>query len=306
MLAAVLAGAAFVFATLRRDVEAVPCSVDSCPTSSASPELAGDPRITAAGNISRPNPSPHTEATARLVVDIEPVVALTLGDNQSPAGSLRHFERGYDATWGAFRSSTHPVAGNNEYEESRTASGYFSYFGSRSPGRFYSYDVGSWHLIALDSNCAFVAGCDPGSPQYDWLAKDLAENPAICTLAYWHHPRWSSGLAHGNSSAVAPLWALLYEEGADVVLSGHERNYERFAALDDRGDLDPTNGMVEFVVGTGGSGLDFLGRPDPHSLVRNDSTFGVLQLTLHPSSFDFSFKGVPGTVFADTGTGSCH
>jgi hypothetical protein len=304
---AVFAVVAVVPTGLWRYVTARPCDPGQpCPSPSASPDVTGDPVVTAAGGISNPQPSSATRATAQLVLAIDPTIAITLGDNQDPDGAPRDYDHGYGAAWGAFLAKTHPTTGDNEYERSDTARGYFSYFGSRSPGRYYSYDVGAWHVISLDSNCAYIEGCGMSSPEYEWLASDLAENPAICTLAYWHHPRWSSGIEHGNSSAVAPLWALLFGAGADVVLNGDEGNYERFAPQDPAGNVDSTNGIVEFVVGTGGSGLDPLGPPDPNSLVRNDSTFGVLQLTLHTSSYDFAFKGVPGSSFADTGTGFCH
>lgn len=303
----IVAVVAFAPAGLRRDVEAKPCGPGNpCPTPTTSPDLTADPIVTAAGDVSSLHPSLATRATAELVMGIDPAVAITLGDGQYPAGTKKAYQDGYDTTWGAFLPKTHPTPGDHDYEGSATASGYFSYFGSRSPGRYYSYDVGAWHVISLDSNCVHIEGCDVRSPEYEWLAKDLAEHRAICTLAYWHHPRWSSGIEHGNSSGTSPLWTLLYDAGADVVLSGHERNYERFAPQDYRGEVDATNGMVEFVVGTGGSGLDPFGPPDPNSLVRDASTFGVLQLTLHPSSYDFAFKGIPGSTFADTGTGICH
>jgi acid phosphatase type 7 len=304
---AVVAVGAIVPTGLWRFVTAGPCEPPaSCPSPSASPDLAGDPIVVAAGSISGLRPSSATRATAKLVTAIDPNVVIALGDNQYPDGTRRQYDRGYEATWGAFVGRTHPTAGDRDYGQSATASGYFSYFGSRSPGRYYSYDVGAWHIISLDSNCAYVEGCGRDTPEYEWLRADLAENPAICTLAYWHHPRWTSGLEHGNASSVAPLWDLLYGAGADVVLSGHERNYERFAPQDPRGHLDATNGIVEFVAGTGGSGLDPLGPADPNSIVSDDATYGVLQLTLHTSSYDFVFKGVPGSSFSDTGTGFCH
>ena len=166
---------------------------DPCVTPATRPHAR---TITAAGDIADPHPSSATRATARLIVSINPIVALTLGDNQYPSGSLGDFMEGYDSTWGTFLSKTAPALGNHEYERSPTAAGYFAYFGDRSPGAYYSFDVGAWHLISLDSDCGYVGGCDAGSPEYDWLKADLAGHPATCTLAYWHHPRWSSGVSH--------------------------------------------------------------------------------------------------------------
>ena len=161
-------------------------------------------------------------------------MALTLGDNQYETGALADFRTGYGTTWGAFLSRTRPAVGNHEYKSSSTAAGYFGYFGGRAPDNYYSFNVGAWHLISLDSNCAFAGGCGAGSRQYEWLKADLAAHPTRCTLAYFHHPRWSSGTAHGNSSQVGPFIDLLYNAGAEVVLSGHEHNYERYASADAR------------------------------------------------------------------------
>ena len=266
----------------------------------------GDPVITAAGDIADPRPSSETIATANLVLSIDPNVALTLGDNQYPSGSLTDFRESYDATWGRFLSNTAPALGNHEYKSSSSAAGYFDYFGSEAPGAYYSYDVGTWHLISLDSNCSRIGGCDPGSPEYDWLQRDLAADSAVCTLAYWHHPRWSSGEKHGGTDAVDPFWTLLYKAGADVVLNGHEHNYERFAPQDPNGEPDTANGIVEIVAGTGGHGLYPFGGVEPNSVVRDDTTFGVLELTLHATSYDFRFEPIPGGAFTDSGSADCH
>ena len=276
------------------------------PSPTGSSASAGNPVITAAGDIADPDPTAATEATAALITSIEPTVALTLGDNAYPEGALDDYLDGYDPTWGAFLSTTRPAIGNHEYESSETAEGYFQYFGSSSPGSYYSFNVGTWHLISLDSNCEKVGGCTPGTPQHEWLSADLAADPGKCTLAYWHHPRWSSGTVHGNSSQVAPFMDLLYDAGADVVLSGHEHNYERFAPQTPDGALDPERGIVEFVVGTGGHSLYPLGTPDPNSLVRSSASFGVLRMTLRPGGYDFTFEPVLGGTFRDSGSGSCH
>jgi hypothetical protein len=289
--------------------DATPTPTDATPTPTVTPTdpaTSEDPVLTAAGDIADPVPSVATIATADLITSIDPTVALTLGDNQYETGLLSDFLTGYGSTWGAFRSDTHPAIGNHEYKSSDTAEGYFSYFGDQSPNNYYSYDVGAWHLISLDSNCDIAGGCGPGSPQYEWLQADLAADPALCTLAYWHHPRWSSGTHHGNTGQVEPFVRLLYEAGADVILSGHEHNYERYAPQAPGSELDLEHGLTEFVVGTGGRGLSPLGDPDPNSIVGSDSTFGVLEMTLHPTGYDFAFRAVLGSDFTDSGAASCH
>jgi hypothetical protein len=291
--------------------ESPPPTPPTSPDPSSSPvttpaATSGDPVITAAGDIADAEPSAATAATAVLVESINPTVALTLGDNQYGAGRIEQFLRGYDPTWGAFLSRTAPAPGNHEYRSSNTAEGYFQYFGQQAPADYYSYDVGSWHLISLDSNCDEIGGCDPGSAEYEWLSADLADHPAECTLAYWHHPLFSSGRTHGDTPAVEPFWDLLYDAGADVVLNGHEHNYERFAPQDPNENADPANGIVEFVVGTGGHEHGPLGSPDRNSVVGNDTAFGVLEMTLHQSSYDFEFRSIPGDTFSDSGSGTCH
>ena len=299
---------------LDRDVEAKPCNPGHpCPTPSPSPSPSptgtpspGDPVITAGGDIAARVPSAATKATAQLVTSINPTVALTLGDNQYPGGALADFQTGYGTTWGAFKSKTRPAVGNHEYESSSMAAGYFSYFGARAPDNYYSFNVGSWHLISLDSNCARAGGCGAGSPQYEWLKADLASHPARCTLAYWHHPRWSSGTQHGNSEQVAPFVQLLYNARAELILSGHEHNYERYAPQTPGGTLDTTRGIVQIVAGTGGYSLYGFGPADTNSLRRNATTYGVLRMTLHPGSYDFAFRPAYGGSFTDSGSRTCH
>ncbi len=246
-------------------------------------------------------------ATAKVLKAIAPDAVLPLGDEQYEDGTLKKFRKSYALSWGHQLPITEPVPGNHEYYASSTAKGYFTYFGSAAAtaGRgWYSYDLGSWHLIALNSNCDQV-GCGSGSAQYDWLKADLKTSTAACTLAYWHHPRFSSG-PHGPNTWVLPFWRLLYGYGADVVLNGHDHDYERFYRLTPGGALDPTNGIQEFVVGTGGAQHYAISSVAPHSAARNDSTFGVLRMVLRDSSYTWRFMPALGATYSDTGTMTCH
>ncbi|MBX6341588.1 MAG: metallophosphoesterase, partial [Thermomicrobiaceae bacterium] len=249
----------------------------------------------------------HMQTTSDLVVDRGFAAILALGDLQYESGKLSDFEQSYDRTWGRVKAITHPVPGNHEYG-TRGAAGYFSYFGPAAgdPGRgYYSFDVGAWHLIALNSNCQRVGGCAPGSPQEEWLRADLAAHPTRCTLAYWHHPRFSSG-QHGNNEQVDALWQDLYRAGAEIVLAGHDHDYERLAPMDAQGNRDDARGIREFVVGTGGKNHYGFERILPTSEVRNADAFGVLTLTLHPTGYEWKFVAEPGSSFSDAGSGVCH
>ena len=157
----------------------------------------------------------------------------------------------------------------------------------------------------VNSNCAAAGGCDVGSPQYQWLADDLRANPRTCTLAAWHHPRWSSG-HDGNNVFMQPIWNLFYDNGGDLVLSGHSHDYERFAPIDGSGSVNVSDGMRSFVVGTGGAFFTGIGTAVAGSQVRQNTTFGVLRLTLHPSSYDWRFLPEAGRTFADSGTQDCR
>jgi hypothetical protein len=214
------------------------------------------------------------------------------------------------------KAITHPVPGNHEYftsggtdcDPTGGAAGYFRYFGAAAgdPTRgYYSFDVGTWHLIALNSNCSQVGGCLVGSPEETWLQADLAAHPYSCTLAYWHHPRFTSGVVN-NDLEVAPFWQDLYLAGADIVLNGHAHGYERFAPQNPLGIADPADGIREFVVGTGGEDFHAFALPLPLSQVREDDTFGVLTLTLHSGSYDWNFVPEAGKPFTDSGSGTCH
>jgi len=263
-------------------------------------------QVVAAGDIAACG-SEDDEATAALL-DRLPGTILALGDLAYQRGSAAEFRRCYAPGWGRHASRTRPAPGNHEYQTDRAA-GYFGYFGGRAgpPDKgWYSFDLGSWHLVALNSNCEQVGGCHPGSEQERWLRADLAAHPARCTLAYWHHPRFSSGSRHGGSSQVAGLWEALYDGGADVVLAGHEHNYERFAPLGRGGEVDQARGVRQFVVGTGGRSHYRFGDPLPGSQARSSTTFGVLALRLADRSYDWRFVPASRSGFSDAGSGACH
>jgi acid phosphatase type 7 len=208
----------------------------------------------------------------------------------------------------------HPAIGNHEYQ-TPNASGYFDYFngvgqqtgkaGDRATGH-YSFDLGTWHLIALNSNCSIVS-CSASSPQEAWLRSDLAGHSAACTVAYWHHPLFNSGIA-GNATNMRPIFQDLYNANSDLVLSGHDHHYERFAPENPSGQADGSRGIREIIVGTGGNSLfdPPAQSPQPNSEVRDYTTFGVLELALHPTSYDWLFIPASGGAFTDSGTQSCH
>ena len=269
-------------------------------------EAAGtvaDAVLVGAGDIASCDRSGDSK-TAALVEDIAGTV-FTTGDNTYDKGTLGEFETCYDPTWGAFRNRTRPSPGNHDYE-TVDAIGYFTYFGSAAgdPARgYYAYDLGAWRIYSLNSNCSEVGGCDAGSPQRAWLKADLAGNPRQCVLAYWHHPRFSSG-EHGNNPRVKGLWTALYQAGADVIVNGHDHDYERFAKLRPNGDR-ASHGMREFVVGTGGAERRPFGRIKAHSQARNASTFGVIKLTLRATSYEWRFVPQAGKTFTDRGSTTC-
>jgi VCBS repeat-containing protein len=248
------------------------------------------------------------DMTADLLDNIEGTV-ITLGDNVYPNGTAAEYADCYDPTWGRHKARTKPSAGNHEYDFPG-ATGYFNYFGAAAgdPAEgWYSYDVGDWHVIVLNSNCSEVGGCEASSPQGQWLQADLAANPSTCIAAYWHDPRFhtpSSGTPSPDGDYL-DFWQALYDAGADVVLHGHRHVYERFAPQDPNGNPDP-NGIREFIVGNGGKGLSSFGSSiAPNSEVRDDTTFGVLKLTLYPTSYDWELVPIPGGTFTDSGSGTC-
>jgi Bacterial Ig-like domain/Calcineurin-like phosphoesterase len=251
------------------------------------------------------------EATAKLldhIVAVAPsTTVFTTGDNAYESGTPSEYTNCYQPNWGRHKAITRPTVGNHEYYTLENASGYFGYFGARAgtpPEGYYSYDLGRWHVVALNSMCEKVGGCGAASPMVEWLERDLAANPRTCTLAYFHHPLFSSGSSSGGNSKMRPTWEALYAARADVVLNGHVHNYERFAPQTPRGVADPANGIREFVVGTGGYSLNAFKTTVANSQVRNANSFGVLKLTLHPTGYDWEFVAVDGKT-ADSGTGSC-
>jgi acid phosphatase type 7 len=271
-------------------------------------EPAPSAEVVAAGDIASCR-TEGDEATAELVEGIDGTV-LALGDEAYPQGTTANFEECYGPSWGRFKGRTKPVPGNHEYY-TEGARGYFQYFGEAAgdpEGGYYSYELGSWHVVALNSNCEEVR-CGPGSPQTRWLEEDLAANDeAQCTLAYMHHPRFSSGEKHGSTGGgVEKLWEALYEADTDVVFSGHEHNYERFSQQDPQGRADSEKGIRQFVVGTGGGGGEGpISAPVANSEVRADGIDGVLKLTLRPKSYEWEFVPVEGESFTDSGDAQCH
>jgi acid phosphatase type 7 len=269
------------------------------PGPAAAPDSS--PVVLAAGDIARCSLIAGAAATARLL-DRLPGTILTLGDNAYESGTPREFETCYAPTWGRHLDRTRPAPGNHDYG-TRNAAGYFGYFGERAgpPGRgYYSFDLGAWHIVSLNS--AIPVG--PRSPQGRWLAADLATHATDCALAYFHIPAFSSG-PHGSNLDMMELWRQLAAGGADVVLSGHDHHYERFARLDARGRPDPVGGMRQFVVGTGGGGVYRIERLAPHSEVRENGSYGVLKLVLLPGRYEWSFVPVAGQSFTDNGTTAC-
>ena len=263
-----------------------------------------DPVLLAAGDIADCDTTADS-ATAELLDDLPGTIA-TLGDNVYDSGTAGEFRDCYAPTWGRHLARTRPSAGNHDYRTTGAA-GYLAYFGTRARPdgtTWYAYDLGTWHIVVLDSNCAAVGGCGAGSPQLEWLRTDLAEHAGGNILAYWHHPRTSSG-PHGTDATVQPFWDVLWTAGADVVLNGHDHDYERFAPQDRYGRADPTHGMRQFIVGTGGADLRPRSGTAPHSEVFG-TTHGVLRLTLRATSYSWSFLPVAGRTFSDSGTGTVH
>lgn len=244
-------------------------------------------------------------ATAKLVAAIDGTV-FTAGDNAYESGSTAKFTNCYQPTWGAFKARTRPVPGNHDYKTAGAA-GYYQYFGAAAGAAgkgWYAYNLGTWRIYALNSNCAAIGGCGAGSAQEAWLRADLAANPRQCVAAIWHHPRFSSGY-HGNNAAMDTIWRDLVAAGAEFVINGHDHDYERFAPMTATGATAPVNGTREFVVGTGGASLRTLGVVQPSSEVRNTGTLGVMKFTLTDTGYAWEFVPIAGKTFTDSGSGTC-
>jgi len=279
---------------------------NGCKSEGTSTSEGSSPRVVAAGDIARCD-SEGDESTAKLLEGTKGTI-LTLGDNVYENGTPREFTDCYGPTWGRFKARTRPTLGNHEYHTAG-ASGYFDYFG-KAAGKmgkgYYSYDLGGWHLIAFNSDCQETGGCDASSPQVRWLKHDLADNRSRCTLAYFHYPLFTSGNYRPGISSMKPIWEALYSAGADVVLNGHDHNYQRFAPQNPDGGADPERGIREFVVGTGGGNLYPIGSPLSHVESYNDDTYGVLKVTLLPNSYEWRFSAAQGSTFTDSGKDRCN
>jgi hypothetical protein len=261
--------------------------------------------VLAAGDVASCGSS-GDEATAKLLAANEGTI-LPLGDLAYESGTASEFADCYDPSWGPFKARTRPAPGNHDYGTSGAAP-YYAYFGANageSRTGYYSYDLGAWHLIALNSNCSQAGGCGAGSPQEQWLRADLAAHSNSCTLAYWHHPRFSSG-QHGDTPSTQPLWQALYDGGAELVLVGHDHLYERFDPMNGAGQADTAYGLRELVIGTGGRSHYSFNSIKPNSVVRNNDTYGVVRFVLRPDGYDWEFLPEAGKTFTDAGSGSCH
>lgn len=284
---------------------------------SAKKVISTDPIIVAAGDISCDKDEPgylscEQKQTADVVEKINPVAVLALGDLQYDGGSYQDFLAFYDKTWGKFKDKTYPILGNHEYV-TKNASGYFDYFngletlsgraGERGKG-YYSFEIGKWHVIAINSNCWAVGGCTASSPQGKWLLADLAAHPNFCSIAFFHHPVFSSA-HHGNTEYMQEFWKILSDHKVDLVLSGHDHDYERFLPKD-RFGKNVEKGTVQIVAGTGGDSTYSFENKYEAGIARNNRDFGVLKLTLHEKSYDFEFVPIIGGSFQDKGSRECN
>jgi 3',5'-cyclic AMP phosphodiesterase CpdA len=245
------------------------------------------------------------EATAELLDGIAGTV-FTAGDNAYDRGTAAEFVDCYGPTWGRHRDRTLPVPGNHDYVTAGAAA-YFGYFGAAAgdpAAGWHATDLGAWRIYALNSDCWAIGGCGAGSAQERWLRDDLAANPRACVLAIWHHPRFSSG-DHGSDPMTSALWQALADAGAEIVVNGHDHDYERFGPQDVNGAADP-GGIVEYVVGTGGRSHYAFGTPIANSLVRDSSSFGVIRFDLDARGWASTFVPVGGASFTDSASGTCH
>jgi acid phosphatase type 7 len=290
--------------------------VIACTSSPSLGQTAGETTLIAAGDIAS-CPETGDDQTAKLIqtmLENTPATIAALGDLVYPTGKLETYKNCYGPTWGRFLKQTKAAIGNHDYSNG-TSKDYTAYFGAAAgpnPDGYYSYDLGSgqenksgtWHVVVLNSNCWAVGGCETGSKQYKWLQADLEKNQTNCTLAYWHHPRFSSAL-HGNNEFMQDVWALLANSGVELILNGHDHDYERFAPLNAAGKPSE-KGTREFVVGTGGKNEYPFLITKPGSQIRKTGVFGVLELKLKASSYDWKFVPVAGKTFTDSGSTICH
>lgn len=275
------------------------------PTSTPTPEPASF--FVGAGDIAICG-NPGAELTGRLMQGMPAdAVLFTLGDNSNQQGTLEQYQQCFEPYWGEFKNRLHPAAGNHDMNSG--ISDYSAYFGSAAgeAGKFYySYNVGTWHVVVLNSQCGLHAdGCNSDPAQLQWLQQDLANNSARCTIAYWHFPRFTSG-TQLPWPRVGPFWDLLYADGAEIVMNGHDHHYERFAPMNPAGQIDEANGIREFIVGTGGAYMIPL--PDTvaeNSEYRQDESFGLLALILYSDRYEWQFIDVNGNLL-DYGEGYCH
>lgn len=278
--------------------------------------VSNDPVVVAAGDIACASLEEgisecNQGLTSRLVQAINPTAVLTLGDLQYPVSSYENLVNYFDKSWGMFKSKIKPAVGNHEYSVP-LAKGYFDYFngidkkngaaGDRDKG-YYSFEIGQWQIVSINSNCWAIGGCNSDSKQYQWVQEELKKNPRKCQIAYFHHPLYSSGM-HGNNSEMKPLFALLDSSGVDIVLNGHDHTYERLSKINSEGSQDE-KGIRVFIVGTGGRSLYRFLNPLSFSEVKQNQEFGVLKLTLHPESYDFEFVSIKQDGFVDKGSDVC-
>jgi hypothetical protein len=280
-----------------------PTATNPVPTQSTAGPTAV---LVGAGDIASCDSTGDSRTTALL--ERTPGIVFTLGDNAYPTGSSTDFTRCYAPTWGRAKARTRPAVGNHEYGTGN-AEAYFDYFGAAAGPRgkgYYSYDAGAWHVVVLNTNCGSVAGgCRRGSAQERWLRADLAASDAACTVAMGHHPLFTSARTHPPATETRPLVQALYDAGAELLLTGHNHQYERFAPQTPAGRRDDARGIREIVAGTGGAALYPFGRIAANSEVRNNRTFGVVRLTLSSTSYRWDFMPTSGR-FHDTGHGTCH
>ncbi|MBK6870064.1 MAG: metallophosphoesterase [Kineosporiaceae bacterium] len=304
--AVVAVGLAVVWSADRDGVSLAPAGQPT-PTHSGADAV----RVVVAADLACPSPTPQPDdcqqaATSQVALGLSPEAVVLPGDLQYDRGTREEFVRAFAPSWGRLTAITHPAAGNHEYD-SPGAAPYFDYFGEAAgpPGRgWYSRDLGSWHVIALNSNCAEVGGCGEGSPQLAWLRADLARNPARCVMAFWHHPRWSHS-KHGDHEQVGAFVEVLHAAGAELVFTGHDHNYQRFEPRRPDGARDEATGVRQFVIGTGGRRLYPISSTQGLDAA-TDESFGVLSLTLGANGYDWRFVPAAGGTYSDHGSATCH